>query len=592
MENTKKTKVVSMVLNSVMHDARVLKQAESLANNDYDVTVIGIKDNKNNFDLKMLSSSLVVKLVPWKHELHSKAASLVFISMLAMAFVSLCLAVGSFFFFNSLSAESFQMVTLQGVASVVVSILLLLCLAFLTYKIFYARYSEQKKFSFNYGLVENVTNGKSSSFLNNYFEKSKQDKVVSAIVSEAPEILHCHDVHGIKIAEQVKKKCGCKVIFDAHEIYEEVAQGSSSQKKHNYQLQCIAERVSDGFVTINESIADYYKARHPGLPAPVIIKNAVKYRELPPYDGRLHEAAGLDTDRNILLYQGGFAQKRGLFNLLKVAKYLPDNWSLVFMGWGNIKDELLSAMEEEKAEYINKAVARLEQNPMSQKKAQLIEDALRVVNQSVRVKADDNSHLDLDTNTSSSDSEQEESAQGEAIRDQQKKEELSFDNFLDKEMTNEILRKVNNHVNGLMQLEKAVSDNKASGTLFDKIVFVDKAEQSELPLWTSGATIGVIPYENIGLNHYFCTPNKLWEYPVAGVPLLVSPFPEMRKVVEGNDIGWLLPDPINPKEVASFITNLSIETIEEKSNNCLNFIQSDNWEKYSTRLLDLYKSLN
>ena len=78
---------------------------------------------------------------------------------------------------------------------------------------------------------------------------------------------------------------------------------------------------------------------------------------------------------------------------------------------------------------------------------------------------------------------------------------------------------------------------------------------------------------------------------MAGVPLLVSPFPEMRKVVEGNDIGWLLPDPINPKEVASFITNLSIETIEEKSNNCLNFIQSDNWEKYSTRLLDLYKKV-
>ena len=109
----------------VMHDARVLKQAESLVNNDYDVTVIGIKDNKNNFDLKMLSSSLVVKLVPWKHELHSKAASLVFISMLAMAFVH----------YASLLAHSSSLILfsrelngdLQGVASVVVSILLLLC---------------------------------------------------------------------------------------------------------------------------------------------------------------------------------------------------------------------------------------------------------------------------------------------------------------------------------------------------------------------------------------------------------------------------------------------------------------------------------
>ena len=101
----------------------------------------------------------------------------------------------------------------------------------------------------------------------------------------------------------------------------------------------------------------------------------------------------------------------------------------------------------------------------------------------------------------------------------------------------------------------------------------------------------MIPYENIGLNHYLCTPNKLWEYPVAGVPLLISPFPEMMKVVQENDIGWLLPEPINPKEVANVIASLSSEEIQQKATKCRDFIRNDNWEKYGNRLVELYRTL-
>ncbi|HYE68658.1 MAG TPA: hypothetical protein VEA58_08600, partial [Anaerovoracaceae bacterium] len=47
------------------------------------------------------------------------------------------------------------------------------------------------------------------------------------------------------------------------------------------------------------------------------------------------------------------------------------------------------------------------------------------------------------------------------------------------------------------------------------VVFIPPAPQNDLALWTAGGTIGIIPYEKIGLNHWFCTPNKLWEYPNA-----------------------------------------------------------------------------
>lgn len=66
------------------------------------------------------------------------------------------------------------------------------------------------------------------------------------------------------------------------------------------------------------------------------------------------------------------------------------------------------------------------------------------------------------------------------------------------------------------------------------------ATMAELPLWTAGATVGLIPYMNRGLNHWYCTPNKLWEYPSAGVPVLASPFPEMMKLIQAHGFGWAL----------------------------------------------------
>lgn len=54
---------------------------------------------------------------------------------------------------------------------------------------------------------------------------------------------------------------------------------------------------------------------------------------------------------------------------------------------------------------------------------------------------------------------------------------------------------------------------------------------------TAGADLGIHPINGDCLNHEFCLPNKLFEYLIAGLPVLVSDLPEMREVVEGNKVG-------------------------------------------------------
>lgn len=103
--------------------------------------------------------------------------------------------------------------------------------------------------------------------------------------------------------------------------------------------------------------------------------------------------------------------------------------------------------------------------------------------------------------------------------------------------------------------------------------------------------MGVIPYEPKGLNHEFCTPNKLWEYPLAGVPILATNFPEIAKVVEGHNIGWLLPKDFSGEVIAEVISSINDSDIIRNRQNCRNFVKQDNWSIHEKRLVDLYDEI-
>ena len=93
------------------------------------------------------------------------------------------------------------------------------------------------------------------------------------------------------------------------------------------------------------------------------------------------------------------------------------------------------------------------------------------------------------------------------------------------------------------------------------------------------------------LNHWYCSPNKLWEYPVAGLPMLVSPFPELKAVVEGHGIGVCLPEESDGAALAQVLSAIDEQRLEAMREACRTYIEHDNWAVYARRLTDLYASL-
>jgi len=73
--------------------------------------------------------------------------------------------------------------------------------------------------------------------------------------------------------------------------------------------------------------------------------------------------------------------------------------------------------------------------------------------------------------------------------------------------------------------------------LNDRVIFTGQVPFPELHCHTLMADIGLSIEKDVGINYHYCLPNKFLDYIQAGVPVLVSPLPEMKAIVDKYDIG-------------------------------------------------------
>jgi glycosyltransferase involved in cell wall biosynthesis len=115
--------------------------------------------------------------------------------------------------------------------------------------------------------------------------------------------------------------------------------------------------------------------------------------------------------------------------------------------------------------------------------------------------------------------------------------------------------------------------------------------------WVVDADVGVMAIQASTLNHELSTPNKLFECLAAGVPVVASDFPEMRRVVMDDPDGPLgeLCRPDDPADVARAILRILALPPDARADlrrRCLKAAHERwNWETESKGLVALYADL-
>ncbi|MCS7012833.1 MAG: glycosyltransferase [Chloroherpetonaceae bacterium] len=110
--------------------------------------------------------------------------------------------------------------------------------------------------------------------------------------------------------------------------------------------------------------------------------------------------------------------------------------------------------------------------------------------------------------------------------------------------------------------------------------------QELLPL-TASADIGVALIEPLSESYQLALPNKLFEYVMAGVPVLTTDLPAMKEIVEQHKVGLAVPATADEKSLAEAVITLQSK-IEHYRHNCQQARKVLNWEAQEARLLDFF----
>lgn len=613
--------IVSVVPNSAVRDARIVKEARSLAAAGHEVSIVGVMEPAFPSYRTVIDGAIQVHRVPYADTADALKSRLY--RLLGIVGTTLAVLLIAFIVFalvlsepsavpptgSSLWSTYFGGWGVAGaIARVLVAILVALWLAGMTYVV--ARLAMRKPVSpASIGFVADIR----SKFFNkiNLWARRRaiRQEQSGKIADLAPDIIYCHEAMSLPGCVAAKRALKVPLVYDAHEFYDET-EGLNAEVANSFYRKVHSRYIGevDHFITVSQTIAEMYREKYSQLTQSVtILPNSIVHRQIPAYDGRLHRTARLPETKKILLYQGGISTPRMVHEVVKAAQFLPNDWSVVVMGTGAEKDEIAKL-----AEKINDS-AILRQASTLLTEQQINELKERTLAYFGKIQA--NREIAGETNSEeAAQSSGAESTGGDrgvdleryvdnrintlfdlyarrANQAQEKRRELYLrEQLVDK--LDSIFWETDQLIELKSQMRSKYWEFARRLAMRDliagleiefspRVSMIDAVPQGELLEWTQGATVGVIPYPITSANHWGCAPNKLWEYTGAGVPLISTPSKEISEFIATYGIGWTISADPKAQEIANLAKRLTDEDIAEAREGCARFIAESNWQIHS-----------
>jgi glycosyltransferase involved in cell wall biosynthesis len=164
-----------------------------------------------------------------------------------------------------------------------------------------------------------------------------------------------------------------------------------------------------------------------------------------------------------------------------------------------------------------------------------------------------------------------------------------------------------NHGRGLDLMIRVFSSGPASrhlvligyGPLFEpirrriqacpNIHLMDAVPSDMIQAYAATADVGLVLIERTCLSYYYCLPNKLFENHRAGIPCIVSDFPELSRFVKRYKCGWKTA--VSEDAFSRLVNGLSRAKIEAMRNAMRRITDPPRWQNEEKKLLAAYAAL-
>lgn len=130
-------------------------------------------------------------------------------------------------------------------------------------------------------------------------------------------------------------------------------------------------------------------------------------------------------------------------------------------------------------------------------------------------------------------------------------------------------------------------------SLDDRVTFLGKIPLEQLHSITCKATLGVSLEEDLGLSYHNALPNKLFDYIQAGLPVMVSDLPEMKRLVEQYEVGLVVDNKIDAYTLAQQLKQMLKDESQLLNwhKNSLSAAKELCWEKELDKLVNLFTNI-
>jgi len=128
----------------------------------------------------------------------------------------------------------------------------------------------------------------------------------------------------------------------------------------------------------------------------------------------------------------------------------------------------------------------------------------------------------------------------------------------------------------------------------DRVRIIPPVPHAELLAWTAAADVGLIVYgQDHSPNVQMCLPNKLFEYLMAGIPVLASPLEAVADIIKAYDVGSVVTS-LEPQELGRALSDMLADgrSLARMRRNARTASRRDlRWDIESQRLIRLYQDM-
>ena len=135
------------------------------------------------------------------------------------------------------------------------------------------------------------------------------------------------------------------------------------------------------------------------------------------------------------------------------------------------------------------------------------------------------------------------------------------------------------------ELEKNIKQLKIE----NKVKFAGNIDYDDLHKWTCSADIGLCNIEPISFSYKLALPNKLFEYILAELPVLVTDLPALKEVINSTNCGFVIPSENTATDILNALDSI-VNSLEKYKTNSKNIKNNFIYESQKEKIIQLIKN--